>query len=307
MIYQADQNKTKQDAQIALTEQGIPNVNLYNDVSYIPNNKEVSLYVPNDSNSISVKKVWVDQENKGTSPGTNSVKVQLYRVTKKKKTYSVTLKFNNNQWSTILKTVQAAQNRPLYIKNSRWWSVSTDFVPENITVKKNGNDFGSVDCSYSGGQQFVNIQTKPITEDCVIEITVTKANAFWFDESSISITCDEPEVEAKEQAEGDPVTLDNSNKWSHTWNNLTSKSESGEDYYYTVEEVGAPSGYQISYTNNDGIQEGDITVTNKKLDNSDLPDTGGFGTFGYYAIGALFITATLFAYIANIKKKGAYN
>ena len=63
----------------------------------------------------------------------------------------------------------------------------------------------------------------------------------------------------------------------------------------------------MSYTNNDGIQEGDITVTNKKLDNSDLPDTGGFGTFGYYAIGALFITATLFAYIANIKKKGAYN
>lgn len=306
VIYQADQNKTKQDAQTALTEQGIPNVNLYNDVSYIPNNKEVSLYVPNDSNSISVKKVWVDQENKGTSPGTNSVKVQLYRVTKKKKTYSVTLHFKNDEWHSFTKTVQAAQNKPLYIKNSRWAQPSTDFVPENITVTKNGNDFGSVDCSYSDWQQFVNIQTKPITEDCVIEITVTKANAFWFDESSISITCDEPEVEAKEQAEGDPVTLDNSNKWSHTWNNLTSKSESGEDYY-TVEEVDAPSGYQVSYTNNDGIQEGDITVTNKKLDNSDLPDTGGFGTFGYYAIGALFITATLFAYIANIKKKGAYN
>lgn len=307
VIYQADQNKTKQDAQTALTEQGIPNVNLYNDVSYIPNNKEVSLYVPNDSNSISVKKIWVDQENKGTSPGTNSVKVQLYRVTKKKKTYNVTLHFINDEWNSFRKTVQAAQNKPLYIKNSRWAQPSTDFVPGNIKVTKSGNDFGSVDCSSSGGQQFVNIQTKPITEDCVIEITVTKANAFWFDESSISITCDEPEVEAKEQAEGDPVTLDESNNWSHTWNNLTSRSESGEDYYYTVEEVGAPSGYQVSYTNNDGIQEGDITVTNKKLDNSDLPDTGGFGTFGYYAIGALFITATLFAYIANIKKKGAYN
>ena len=50
-----------------------------------------------------------------------------------------------------------------------------------------------------------------------------------------------------------------------------------------------------------------LTVTNKKLDNYDLPDTGGFGTFGYYAIGALFITATLFAIIAINKKKGAYN
>lgn len=306
VIYQADQNKTKQDAQTALTEQGIPNVNLYNDVSYIPNNKEVSLYVPNDSNSISVKKVWVDQENKGTTPGASNVKLQLYRVTKKKKTYSVTLHFKNDEWNSITKTVQAAQNKPLYIKNSRWWSVSTDFVPENITVKKNGNDFGSVDCSYSGGEQFVNIQTEPITENCEITITVMN-NAFWFDKNNISITHDEPEIETNKQAEGEPVTLDESNNWSHTWNNLTSKSDSGEDYYYTVEEVGAPSGYQVSYTNNDGIQEGDITVTNKKLDNSDLPDTGGFGTFGYYAIGALFITATLFAYIANIRKKGAYN
>ena len=306
VIYQADQKKTKQDAKEALYQQSIPDVNLENDVSYIPNNKEVSLYVPNDSNSISVKKVWVDQENKGTTPGASNVKVQLYRVTKKKKTYNVTLHFINNEWNSFTKTVQAAQNKPLYIKNSRWAQPSTDFVPWNIKVTKSGNDFGSVDCSSSGGQQFVNIQTKPITEDCVIEITVTNANAFWFDESSISITCDEPEVEAKKQAEGDPVTLDNSNKWSHTWNNLTSKSESGE-VYYTVEEVDVPSGYQVSYTNNDGIQEGDITVTNKKLDNSDLPDTGGFGTFGYYAIGALFITATLFACIANIKKKGAYN
>ena len=103
------------------------------------------------------------------------------------------------------------------------------------------------------------------------------------------------------------MTLNDYNGWSYTWNNLTSKSDSGEDYYYIVKEVNAPSGYQVSYTNNDGIQEGDITVTNKKLNNYDLPDTGGFGIFGYYAIGALFITATLFAYIANIKKKGAYN
>lgn len=305
VIYQADQNKTKQDAKTALSQQGIPNVNLDNDVSYIPNNKEVSLYVPNDSNSISVKKVWVDQENKGTTPGASNVKLQLYRVTKMKKTFNVTLCFNNPWGNTFTKTVQAAQNKSLYIKNSRWAQPSTDFVPGNIKVTKNGNDFGSVDCSYSGGQQFVNIQTEPITEDCEITITVMN-NAFYFN-SEVSITHDEPEIETTQEAVDDPVTLDYSNNWSHTWNDLISKSESGEDYYYTVEEVEAPSGYQVSYTNNDGIQEGDITVTNKKLDNSDLPDTGGFGTFGYYAIGALFITATLFAYIANIKKKGAYN
>lgn len=307
-IYQADKDKTKQDAKGALNEQGISGVDLEKDVSYVPNNKEVSLYVPNNSNSISVKKVWVDHENKGTSPGTNSVQLQLYRVTKKKKTCNVTLHFINNassDWSNFTKEVQAAQNKPLYINNSRWSGESTAFVPENIKVTKNGASYGTVNCSYSSGQQIVNIKTEQITENCDIYITIEN-NAFWFDQKSVSITHDEPDVETNKQAEGNLVILNSSNNWSHTWKNLTSKSESGEDYYYTVEEVGVPSGYQVSYTNNDGIQEGDITVTNKKLDNYDLPDTGGFGTFGYYAIGALFITATLFAYIANIKKKGAY-
>lgn len=307
VIYQADQNKTKQDAQTALTEQGIPNVNLYNDVSYIPNNKEVSLYVPNDSNSISVKKVWVDQENKGTTPGASNVKLQLYRVTKKKKTYNVTLHFINDEWHSFTKTVQAAQNKPLYIETDDW-NPNDVFVESNFEVKKGDNDFGTVNCTkdYVNNKKILKIQTNSITQNCDIYITA-KNNAFWFDKNNISITHDEPDTEITKQPEGDPVTLNDANGWSHTWNNLISKSNTGEDYYYTVEEVDAPSGYQVSYTNNDGIQEGDITVTNKKLDNSDLPDTGGFGTFGYYAIGALFITATLFAYIANIKKKGAYN
>lgn len=307
VIYQADQNKTKQDAKTALSQQGIPNVNLDNDVSYIPNNKEVSLYVPNDSNSISVKKVWVDQENKGTTPGASNVKVQLYRVTKKKKTYNVTLHFSGNEWNNVTKTVQAAQNKPLYIEAYDWNS-NNNFVESNFEVKKGENNFGIVNCTYDYvyNKKILKIQTNSITENCDIYISA-KNDAFYFHDSDISITCDEPEVETTKYTVGDPVTLGDSNKWSHTWNDLISKSGSGEDYYYTVEEVEAPSGYQVSYTNNDGIQEGDITVTNKKLDNYDLPDTGGFGTFGYYAIGALFITATLFAYIANIKKKGAYN
>lgn len=305
-LYKADKKETKQNAKTALSQQSIPEVDLDKDVQYIPNNKEVSLYVPNNSHSISVKKVWVDQENKGTDPGATNVKLQLYKVKKKKKTYNVTLKIINDQWNTITRTIQAAQNKPLFIEGSNW-SSSENFVPSNFKVTKNGENFGTVTCSTKdSGERVVKIQTSPIAGECEIDITVEK-NAFYFNENSISITHDEPEIEITKQAEGNPVTLDNANSWSHTWNDLTTKSESGEDYYYVVEEVNNPSGYQVSYTNNDGIQEGDITVTNKKLDNYDLPDTGGFGTFGYYAIGALFITATLFACIANIKKKGAYN
>ena len=285
VLYQADKNKTN------------------NDVLYIPNNKEVSLYVPNNSHSISVKKVWVDQENKGTDPGANNVELQLYKVTKKKKTCNVTLHFSGSYNSVVTKTVQAAQNKPLYIKGINY-GTNNDFVTSNFEVTKGENNFGTVSCEHENGNRILKIQTKSITEDCEIYIKA-KNNAYYFSDD-ISITYDEPEVETTKEPIDSPVTLDDSNGWSYTWKNLP-KSGNGEDYYYTVEEVGVPSGYQVSYTNNDGIQEGDITVTNKKLDNYDLPDTGGFGTFGYYAIGALFITATLFAYIANIKKKGAYN
>lgn len=304
VLYQADQNKTKDDAKVVLNQQGIPGVNLDNDVLYIPNNKEVSLYVPNNSHSVSVKKVWVDQENKGTQPGANNVELQLYKVTKKKKTYNVTLHFSDSYNNVVTKTVQAAQNKPLYIRGINY-GTTNNFVANNFEVTKGENNFGTVSCEHENNNSILKIQTKSITEDCEIYITA-KNGAYWFSDD-ISITYDEPEVETIKTAVDRPVTLNDSNGWSYTWNNLTSKSDSGEDYYYIVKEVNAPSGYQVSYTNNDGIQEGDITVTNKKLNNYDLPDTGGFGIFGYYAIGALFITATLFAYIANIKKKGAYN
>lgn len=307
VLYQADKNKTKDDAKNAFNQQGIPGVNLDNDVLYIPNNKEVSLYVPNNSNSISVKKVWVNQENKETQPGAANVELQLYKVTKMKKTYNVTLHFSSNFYgNNFTKTVQAAQNKPLYINDVNY-NPDESFVETNFEVTKDKNNFGTVNCEkdYKNNKRILTIQTNSITKDCGIYITA-KNNAFYFNESDISITSDEPEVETTEMAVGNQVTLDNSNGWSYTWNNLP-KSDNGEDYYYIVKEVNAPSGYQVSYTNNDGIQKGDITVTNKKLDNYDLPDTGGFGIFGYYAIGALFITATLFACIANIKKKGAYN
>ncbi len=91
---------------------------------------------------------------------------------------------------------------------------------------------------------------------------------------------------------------------SHTWTKASlPKKVDGKDCIYTVEEE-VLSGFQVSYTNNDGILEGDITVTNKKLDSTELPDTGGIGNLGYYAIGALFVTATLLVYIVNLRKRG---
>lgn len=308
VIYQADQKKTKQDAKNDLSRQGIPtNVNLDNDVSYIPNNKEVSLYVPNNSNSISVKKVWVDQENKGTTSGASNVKLQLYRVTKKKETRNVTITIINS-WGNDTKQVTASKNKPLNIELFEYGTrQNLDDLRNNLNVEKNGDVIENLNVYSKDSNTYIDIQTDDIVEDS--EIVISASNNMYVPLTKVEVSYDEPDVSTTKTKVGEEVTLNAGNRWSHTWSgdDLKANVTDGEDYYYTVEEVGVPSGYQVSYTNNDGIKEGDITVTNKKLDNYDLPDTGGFGTFGYYAIGALFITATLFAYIANIKKKGAYN
>lgn len=275
-----------------------------NKTHFFNNNEEVYMYITNHTSNVNVRKVWVDSNNKPITNGSNDIKVQLYKTTKKKETCTVNLHLQG--YNTDSKKITVSKNKPFTMKFYHNGG-DLNLTADEITVTKDGNNYGSVNCTYDS-RNILAVTTNAITTDCDIYITNT-THKFWFDTSTCELTCAEPDVSTTRTKVGEAVTLNAGNSWSYTWSgdDLKANVADGEDYYYTVEEVGVPSGYQVSYTNNDGIQEGDITVTNKKLDNYDLPDTGGFGTFGYYAIGALFITATLFAYIANIKKKGAYN
>ena len=277
-----------------------------NQAHFFNNNEEVYMYIPNHTSNVNVHKVWVDSNNKPTTNGSNDIKVQLYKTTKKKETCHVDLHLTGSNWGGVEKTITVSKNKPFTVKFVHWGDIP-DFTEDKFTVTKNGQNYGSVNCTTESDKNILTVTTDNITEDCDIYITDT-TKRFYFNVDYVELTCDEPDVSTTRTEVGEAVTLNAGNSWSYTWSGeaLREGVTDGEDYYYTVEEVEAPSGYQVSYTNNDGIQEGDITVTNKKLDNYDLPDTGGFGTFGYYAIGALFITATLFAVIAINKKKEAY-
>ncbi len=277
-----------------------------NKAHFFNNNEEVYMYITNHTSNVNVRKVWVDSNNKPTTNGSKDIKVQLYKTTKKKETCHVDLHLTGSNWGGAEKTITVSKNKPFTVKFVN--NGITDFTEDKFTVTKNGQNYGSVNCATESNKNILTVTTDSITEDCDIYIT-DKTKRFWFDTNYFELICDEPDVSTTKTKVGEAVTLNAGNSWSYSWSGeaLREGVTDGEDYYYTVEEVDAPSGYQVSYTNNDGIQEGDITVTNKKLDNYDLPDTGGFGTFGYYAIGTLFITATLFAIIAINKKKGAYN
>ena len=88
----------------------------------------------------------------------------------------------------------------------------------------------------------------------------------------------------KKENVGTPVTLNKTSNWSYSWTDLE------QGYYYTVEEV-LPEDWKVwtvSYVHNDGIQTGQIYITNVVSDEFtyELPRTGGSGTKNFVLFGA---------------------
>ena len=299
-IYQADIDKTKQDAidemnnREIFTKSGINS----SDVWFVPNNIEVSMYIPNDSNSIYVKKVWVDSENKQITNHPDSINVKLIQNIKTPTGVNVNAKIYTENWDGSENIVE---NQMLIVKKDGTLKitlpVSCDPGKESENVTVEGTDNYTLATKVSWWSNVV-LTVRNIDSDTNLKIRLSSASG------NAEYDYDRDYLTSKQVYENKTVTLNETNNWSYTWKNLPTQVD-GNDVVYTLEED-VPSGYQVLYTNNDGILAGNITVTNKKLDSTELPDTGGFGTFGYYAIGALFITMTLFAIIAINKKKGAY-
>ena len=205
------------------------------------------------------------------------------------------MKYDWNQNETVVDDQSLVVKQGGSIKMTLPVQCSAGQEANNVVVE------GATDYSFSNDNQYWGhavLTINNVTPDMNLRIKLT-----WKDNSQVKYDYDKEYKTTKKVI--DTVTLNDSNDWSHTWTkNDLPKQVDGKDCIYTVEEE-VPSGFQVSYTNNDGIIEGDITVTNKKLDSTELPDTGGIGKLGYYAIGALFITVTLLVYIVNLKKKGA--
>lgn len=272
-----------------------------NQAHFFNNNEEVYMYIPNHTSNVNVHKVWVNSENKQITQHPDSINVKLIQ--------------------NILTPTGVTVNPYIYThfnwENEKIVDDQTFLVREGgsikmtLPVKCNHGDeanavsvTGATNFRFSNDNQYygrVILTINNVTPNMRLRIQLN------YSKENLPVEYDYDRDYNTVQNRIATVTLNEDNNWSHTWEKVDlPRQVGGNDCIYTVEEDDVPSGYQVSYTNNDGIQEGDITVTNKKLDNYDLPDTGGFGTFGYYAIGALFITATLFAVIAINKKKEAY-
>lgn len=100
---------------------------------------------------------------------------------------------------------------------------------------------------------------------------------------------------------GKPVILNKTNNWSYSWADLE------KDYYYTVEEV-LPDDWKVwtvSYVHNDGIQTGQIYITNVVSDEYtyELPKTGGTGTKNFVLFGAFAMILAGCGMVVTRKKR----
>lgn len=92
------------------------------------------------------------------------------------------------------------------------------------------------------------------------------------------------------------VTLDNSNNWSYSWNNLplTDPADSSITYKYYVKETACSGTFKYDL-NNTGITGGTILLYNQvpEDDGYELPSTGGAGTLPYTAVGGTMMLSAL--------------
>ena len=121
-------------------------------------------------------------------------------------------------------------------------------------------------------------------------VTVTKAWDDADDQDGIRPASVKVQLYANGTASGDPVTLDEGHRWTHTWTGLFQK-EGGQDVVYTVRELDAPAGYTSAVS---GSAPEGFTVTNSHTPETiNIPVTkkwvgpeGDSATVRLYADGA---------------------
>lgn len=111
----------------------------------------------------------------------------------------------------------------------------------------------------------------------------------------------------KSDTKVESVTLDNSNNWSYSWNNLplTDPADSSITYKYYVKETACSGTFKYDL-NNTGITGGTILLYNQVPEdaNYELPSTGGSGTLPYTAVGGtMMLSALAYSFIHRKRRR----
>lgn len=255
------------------------------------------MYVTNRYTRVTVQKNWANSDgSEASAPSGSSVKLQLYRSTKKmdssdavKVTVTGEGDGSNSGWFPTVKLDSSSDGSRYVKKGSKFiFNVEGD---NSMSFDVYVNDSKVESYKFDKYNTPIPITLDSVTTDTKVLVKVTsKPNC---PNGLKSITWTDPKQvldDSSSTAVGDPVTVDASSVWTHNWDNLDKDDGKGNKYYYTVKELGYTVGgiyhnldketdgtYTVSYGGNTGIQTGTITVTNsaKKNQGYELPSTGG--------------------------------
>lgn len=255
-------------------------------------NDSSAIYVPNEPTTLTVQKVWTDQDGNETAPGADGVQVQLYQQAMVSDGWTVTITSQGNGGENpVTKTI--------HVKKGTGIDISFVDANENMTVAVNGTST----TIYGTGK----FNTGEITGNTTIVIYPTNGNwTYQFEKIKLSYTEPGEPVPGEKTPYGEAITLSAGNHWSHTWGedeNLPRADENGNPYYYTVEETKVP-GYSVIYSSNNqnGIQTGQLVITNR-ASGYILPETGGAGTT-LFTTGGLALMALAGLMYKILRRKG---
>lgn len=262
------------------------------------------MYIPNVYTRVTVNKVWANASGAPVNaPANSSVQVQLYRQVKTVDpndscTFSVTGKGDEKdpQWRPEVTATEVVK------KGTSVTFTLTGYNVMTLEVYVNGAHTQSL--TFDGNATPIPVTIDNVTSDT----TVVVQNTHDGNNPGVTITdYTKPNntFAPREKVDG-PVMLDAANSWSHDWDGLPATDSSGNTYYYTVEEVGVPSGYTVSYTNNGGIKTGSITVTNSSSGYT-LPNSGGTGIAGTTALGIIVLVGALLGLGFMYRCRGRYD
>ena len=250
------------------------------DITFVEYSGFKELYIPNKSSSLKVTKLWRNPDG-SPAQGTKNITVRLYQNTTKKEFYTVTVEFighNNNKgdWGSL--EYQVKPNTKFILKMIEWSSSFEVWLDGKVGTAPSQSNEAKFDCGNVTGDTTIQVGVgwNGFNKEYYCQPIYTPADYV---------------VDKSIPYDGDPITLTSANGYVGRWTDLPSVDKNGAPVYYTVKEDSNLGGYTVSYLNNDGIQYGEITIINKKNEETiTLPETGGTGTY-WYTMGGVLLTA----------------
>ena len=236
-----------------------------------------------DSLSVTVKKVWVDSNG---NPLTNAEKAALpsgAAVTVKLVQASV--ENAAGIFEEVNEGITVTVRRYSWDSSGEKWcddilvkgaEINDDIIIEfnnNIAIyNKEGTNIRNI--TIDGNKVKFTAESKNVT--LVVQLSNTPQSIIGYEEGTAPNAVPDPTIGTLVATANNPITLNSTNNWKHTWSNLPKQDEGGNPiYYYIVEDSNSvPSGYTVEYEMEGGTPKkissmsGTLTVKNKGSEES---------------------------------------